>query len=76
MQNGSSIPDTVIDNALVVWHSDKTKIMKLRTSFAGWGFLPGRLGTWENSNKYKLNHFAWGGNALPADPPTEMGLPS
>jgi hypothetical protein len=35
------------------------------------------LGVWEhekNSNKYKLHHFAWGGNALPNDPPTEMGF--
>jgi hypothetical protein len=76
MQNGASIPDTVIDNALVVWHSDKTEIMNSGRPPQDVDFC---LGVWEhekNSNKYKLNHFAWGGNAFPTDPPTEMGPPS
>jgi len=37
------------------------------------------MGVWEherNSNKYKLNYFACGGNAFPTDPPTEIGPPA
>ena len=74
--NGASIPDTVIDNALVVWHSDKTEIMNSGRPPQDGDFC---MGVWEhtrNSNKYKLNHFAWGGNAFPTDPPTEIGPPA
>ena len=76
MQNGASIPDTVIDSALVVWHSDKTEIMNSGRPPQDGDFC---MGVWEhtrNSNKYKLNHFAWGSNAFPTDPPTEIGPPA
>lgn len=74
--NGASIPDTVIDNALVVWHSDKTEIMNSGRPPQNGDFC---MGVWQhtrNSNKYQLNHFAWGGNAFPTDPPTEIGPPA
>jgi len=74
--NGASIPETVIDNALVVWHSDKTEIMNSGRPPQDGDFC---MGVWEhtrNSNKYKLNHFAWGGNAFPTDPPTEIEPPA
>lgn len=70
--NGASIPDTVIDNALVVWHSDKTEIMNSGRPPQDGDFC---MGVWERlgASKYKLNHFAWGGNQYPTDPPTEIG---
>jgi hypothetical protein len=73
--NGSSIPNTVIDNALVVWHSDKTEIMNSIRPPQDGEFC---MGVWEKTGiaKYKLNHFAWGGNAFPTDPPTEIGPPT
>jgi hypothetical protein len=74
--NGASIPETVIDNALVVWHSDKTEIMNSGRPPQDGDFC---MGVWRqtgDSNKYKLNHFAWGGNAFPTEPPTEIGPPA
>jgi hypothetical protein len=72
---GSSIPPTVIDNALVVWHSDKTEIMNSGRPPQDGDFC---MGVWERTgrSKYYLNHFAWGGNAFPTDPPTEIGPPA
>jgi hypothetical protein len=72
--NGGPIPDTVIDNALVVWHSDKTEIMNSARPPQDGDFC---MGVWERTEKckYKLNHFAWGGNGFPTDPPTEIGPP-
>ena len=71
---GSPIPNTVIDNALVVWHSDKTEIMNSIRPPQDGNFC---LGVWEQTgkSKYKLNHFAWFANAFPTDPPTEIGPP-
>jgi len=74
--NGASIPETVVDNALVVWHSDKTEIMNSGRPPQDGDFC---MGVWEherNTNKYKLNHFAWGGNAFPTNPPTVVGPPA
>lgn len=72
--NGASIPNTVIDNALVVWHSDKTEIMNSARPPQDGDFC---MGVWERTDKckYKLNHFAWGANAFPTDPPTAIGPP-
>jgi hypothetical protein len=49
----------VIDNALVVWHSDYTEIMNSGRPPQDGDFC---LGVWEQvgKSKYKLNHFAWG----------------
>jgi hypothetical protein len=72
--NGSSIPNTVIDNALVVWHADKTEIMNSVRPPQDGNFC---LGVWEKTgiSKYKLNHFAWFSNGFPTNPPTEIGPP-
>ena len=71
---GSPIPNTVIDNALVVWHSDKTEIMNSVRPPQDGDFC---MGVWEKTErfKYKLNHFAWFANAFPTTPPTEIGPP-
>jgi hypothetical protein len=69
---GSPIPNTVVDNALVVWHSDKTEIMNSIRPPQDGNFC---MGVWEKTGifKYRLNHFAWGGNAFPTNPPTAIG---
>lgn len=71
---GSTIPDTVIDNALVVWHADKTEIMNSVRPPQDGNFC---MGIWEQTGKfdYKLNHFAWFANGYPTNPPTEIGPP-
>jgi hypothetical protein len=71
---GSPIPNTVVDNALVVWHSDKTEIMNSVRPPQDGDFC---MGVWEKTErfKYKLNHFAWFANAFPTNPPTEIGPP-
>jgi hypothetical protein len=73
--NGASIPATMVDNALVVWHSDKTEIMNSGRPPQDGDFC---MGVWEEvgHSKYCLNHFAWGGNAFPTEPPTEIGPPA
>jgi hypothetical protein len=55
-------PDkTPIDNAIAVWHSDHTEIMNSGRPAQDGNFC---LGVWEEVGKckYKLSHFAWGGN--------------
>jgi hypothetical protein len=71
---GSTIPDTFIDNALVVWHADKTEIMNSVRPPQDGNFC---MGVWEQTGRfsYKLNHFAWFANGFPTDPPTEIGPP-
>jgi len=60
--NGSGGPpdNTPIDNALVVWHNDKTEVMN-----SGRPPQDGEicLGVWERTGRceYRLNHFGWGG---------------
>jgi len=74
--NGQSIPDTVIDSALVVWHSDNTEIMNSGRPPQDGDFC---MGVWEQTGKlsYKLNHFAWGGNEFaPGTPDGVVGVPS
>ncbi len=72
--NGSSISNTVIDNALVVWHADKTEIMNSVRPPQDGNFC---LGVWEKTGalKYSANHFAWFANAFPTNPPTDIGPP-
>jgi hypothetical protein len=57
--NDGRPPDnTPIDNALVVWHSDKTEIMNSARPPQDGDFC---MGVWEKTGKsrYKLNHIAW-----------------
>jgi hypothetical protein len=73
--NGAGIPNTVIDNALVVWHADGTEIMNSVRPPQDGNFC---MGIWEQTGRhaYKLNHFAWFANAFPTNPPTQIGPPS
>ncbi|MGA8729797.1 MAG: hypothetical protein WB608_13685 [Terracidiphilus sp.] len=74
--NGSPIPDTVIDNALVVWHSDGTEIMNSARPPQDGNFC---MGVWEQTgkSKYKLNHFAWAGNEYaPGTADGVVGVPA
>jgi hypothetical protein len=68
-------PDnTQIDNALVVWHSDKTEIMNSARPPQDGDFC---MGVWEKTGKsrYKLNHFAWLANDT-TNAPSGIGNPS
>jgi hypothetical protein len=73
-QNGSTIPDTGIDNALVVWHSDKTEIMNSARPPQDGNFC---LGVWEQTGKftYYLNHFPWLANDT-SNAPSGIGNPT
>lgn len=57
----TTIPKTVIDSALVVWHSDGTEIMNSGRPPQDGNFC---MGVWEQTGKlsYQLNHFAWAAN--------------
>lgn len=71
--NGSPIPETVIDSAIVVWHEDKTEIMNSGRPPQDGNFC---LGVWEEAGPrtYQLNHFAWAGNAaVPGAPEGSVG---
>jgi hypothetical protein len=60
--NSEGPPDnTPIDNAVIVWHSDRTEIMNSGRPAQDGDFC---MGVWEEVGKchYKLNHFAWMGN--------------
>jgi hypothetical protein len=71
--NGSPIPNTVIDNALVVWHSDKTEIMNSIRPPQDGNFC---MGVWEKTgDTYRLNHFAWFANDT-ANAPSGIGNPA
>lgn len=69
--DGTTIP---VDNALVVWHSDKTEIMNSARPPQDGDFC---LGVWENrgQSSYKLNHFAWLANDT-ANAPSGIGNPT
>jgi len=60
-------PGAVIDNALVVWHSDGTEIMNSIRPPQDGNFC---MGVWQQVGpfKYKLNHFAWFGKQFPTGP--------
>ncbi|HEY3989651.1 MAG TPA: hypothetical protein VGM02_10160 [Acidobacteriaceae bacterium] len=71
--NGAPISDMVVDDALVVWHSDHTEIMNSGRPPQDGDFC---MGVWEQEGKYtyKLNHFTWGGNDYdPKAPPETVG---
>jgi hypothetical protein len=72
--NGTAIPDTVVDNALVVWHNDNTEIMNSVRPPQDGDFC---LGVWEQTGplNYRLNHFAWFANAFPNSTNNGIGEP-
>lgn len=73
--NGSAIPDTVIDNALSVWHSDHTEIMNSVRPPQDGNFC---LGVWRQTGRYSfyLNHFPWFANEFPNETNNGIGDPS
>ncbi len=72
--NGAKIPNTVIDNAMVVFHSDGTEIMNSGRPAQDGNFC---LGVWQQSGKatYFVNHIPWGGNDA-TNAPSGIGNPS
>jgi hypothetical protein len=73
--NPDGPPDgTPIDSALVVWHNDGTEIMNSGRPPQDGDFC---MGVWVKSgaNRYRLNHFAWGGNDT-TNAPTGIGNPT
>ena len=73
--NSAGPPDgTPIDNAIVVWHGDHTEIMNSGRPPQDGDFC---MGVWKKVGKckYKLNHFAWGGNDT-TNAPTGIGNPA
>lgn len=67
-------PDgALIDNAMVVWHSDGTEIMNSNRPAQDGNFC---LGIWQKTgkSKYKLNHIPWQGNDA-ANAPSGIGNP-
>jgi hypothetical protein len=72
--NGSAIPDTVIDNALSVWHNDHTEIMNSVRPPQDGNFC---LGVWQQTGRssFYLNHFAWFANQFPNDTNNGIGDP-
>ena len=72
--NGKDIPDTVIDDALAVWHPDKTEIMNSMRPPQDGNFC---LGVWEQTGRstYYLNHFPWFANEFPNDTNNGIGMP-
>jgi hypothetical protein len=71
---GGPPDDTVIDNAIVVWHRDGTEIMNSARPPQDGQIC---LGVWEKvgKSKYKLNHFAWAGNDT-SNAPSGIGDPA
>jgi hypothetical protein len=71
---GATIPATVIDNALAVWHSDRTEIMNSVRPPQDGNFC---LGVWEQTgrNQYYLNHFPWYNNEFPNSNASGIGDP-
>ena len=72
--NGSPVPDTPIDNALVVWHSDRTEIMNSARPPQDGNFC---MGVWERTGRreYRLNHYAWFANQFPNVTNNGIGSP-
>jgi hypothetical protein len=69
---GESMPSTVIDNALAVWHSDRTEIMNSVRPPQDGNFC---MGVWEqlDVSHYFLNHFPWYANEFPNASPSGIG---
>jgi hypothetical protein len=72
--DGTTIPATVIDNALVVWHSDHTEIMNSVRPAQDGNFC---LGVWDQLDRshYYLSHFPWYANEFPNDNASGIGDP-
>jgi hypothetical protein len=76
--NGEPVPTPggmVIDNSVVVWHSDGTEIMNSSRSAQDGNFC---LGVWKRtgSRAYFLNHIPWQGNVYDPTAPTDsVGKP-
>jgi hypothetical protein len=75
--NGVAIPSNaypVIDNAMVVFHSDKTEIMESARPPQDGNFC---LGVWEKTGarSYYVNHIPWLGNDT-ANAPSGIGNPT
>jgi len=73
--NSEAPPDgTPIDNAIIVWHGDGTEIMNSGRPPQDGDFC---MGIWKKvaRNKYRVNHFAWGGNDT-TNAPTGIGNPT
>lgn len=74
-KGNADIPDGApIDTALVVWHSDGTEIMNSGRPPQDGDFC---MGVWEKTgwHRFRLNHFAWGGNDT-TNAPTGVGNPA
>ncbi len=75
--NGNPIPSTsypMIDNAMVIWHRDKTEIMESARPPQDGNFC---LGVWEKTGvrSYYVNHLPWLGNDT-ANAPSGIGNPT
>jgi hypothetical protein len=75
--NGNPIPSNaypVIDNAMVVFHSDKTEIMESARPPQDGNFC---LGVWEKTGarSYYVNHLPWLGNDT-TNAPSGIGMPT
>jgi len=73
--NSEGPPDgTPIDNAIIVWHGDGTEIMNSGRPPQDGDFC---MGIWKKvaRNKYRVNHFARGGNDT-TNAPTGIGNPT
>lgn len=70
----NAIPDTVIDNALSVWHSDHTEIMNSVRPPQDGNFC---LGVWKRTGRssFYLNHYAWFANQFPNTTNNGIGDP-
>ena len=70
--NGASFSG-VVDNAVLVFHSDGTEIMNSSRPAQDGNFC---LGVWERTGRfrYQVNHIAWQGND-PSNAPSGIGLP-
>lgn len=65
--NGATVPDSVFDNSVVVWHSDGTEIMNSSRPAQDGNFC---MGVWSKTGarEYILNHIPWQGNDPTGNP--------
>ena len=74
--NGNAIPDpgALIDNAVAVWHADRTEVMNSSRPAQDGNFC---LGVWKKTGRrsYFLNHIPWQGND-PSGGPSGIGNPA
>jgi len=70
--NGEAFPG-VVENSVVVWHSDGTEVMNSSRPAQDGNFC---LGVWVRTGrlKYHLNHIPWAGND-PSNAPNGIGNP-